>query len=608
MTVHNELLRRESDTAPAATSATRGRHDELAGVLAAVAVAAAVMALLTPAGMGYSWLRPAAVIVAVLAAIATAVLVAVPADRPATLAILVRRLTDVWRHPRHDWHLGLLGVIASLPLWALHSRVLWDADSARIIATTAYVRQVGLGHLVRTQENWLPHLVMGPAAALGGIAATKAVSILSVQALFGVASYLTWKFTRSAAGALGTIGALYCCQPIINRPLVLPMYPTMLVFGMLGVYLAYRCITAVHRHWLWAFGAGACLMVSMEAHTLGQLFVLITGCLVVAAPWRRAIPGLLRVYAALTVVYLPRALLNIADGGLSRFLGNRVDYWITEGYLVDIQQRFWHLPVSFSVPEWLVRVFTRSPHILGAGGVVVLLLAVLGFFALRGRARLFAGAAFSLLALIFIYKRVPLYPRYFVQLFVGGALVAGVGIALLLQRGRQLTTRIAVAGVVVLLVVGLLTVRFYVRTAYALQGHLLAGPLPTLAKAIDDDRAVVGVRAGHLTFVDPDRLTYGGQFFSEREYVTFLTWPSDDRVVDLLRRHDIGWVLVSADLRMERRYHQTWIKPVYGERVRHLDKLVTSDQFCLHEEEDGYRLYRLGACVSARGAGAAAAW
>jgi hypothetical protein len=69
---------------------------------------------------------------------------------------------------------------------------------------------------------------------------------------------------------------------------------------------------------------------------------------------------------------------------------------------------------------------------------------------------------------------------------------------------------------------------------------------------IDDDRGVIGMRAHQfLLNVAPDLSTYGDQFLDEDEYVTYLTWPSDDAVIAMLQRHDIGWVLIHANRDLE---------------------------------------------------------
>jgi hypothetical protein len=96
--------------------------------------------------------------------------------------------------------------------------------------------------------------------------------------------------------------------------------------------------------------------------------------------------------------------------------------------------------------------------------------------------------------------------------------------------------------------------------------------------------------------VDGDREIWGTVFLSEEEFVTYLTWPSDQQVVDVLRDHDIGWALVGEDRRLEVDYHDAWLRPAYGRSARQAERLASSPDFCLVEQVPGYLLYRLGAC------------
>jgi hypothetical protein len=87
--------------------------------------------------------------------------------------------------------------------------------------------------------------------------------------------------------------------------------------------------------------------------------------------------------------------------------------------------------------------------------------------------------------------------------------------------------------------------------------------------------------------------TYGGQFLTEDEYATYLTWPSDQQVVDLFHRYDIGWVLVNANIMLEVAYHNTWLIPNHGHEARHVTALADSPWFCKVAAKRGYVLYKL---------------
>jgi hypothetical protein len=111
---------------------------------------------------------------------------------------------------------------------------------------------------------------------------------------------------------------------------------------------------------------------------------------------------------------------------------------------------------------------------------------------------------------------------------------------------------------------------------------------------------VIGARAHQVFFgVTTDTPTWGDQYLTEEEYVTYLTWPSDEAVIDLLNRHDIGWVVIHANRLLETEYNDVWLIPFHGRRSRHVEAVATSPNFCRWSEGGGYVLFKLGACAPA---------
>jgi hypothetical protein len=107
---------------------------------------------------------------------------------------------------------------------------------------------------------------------------------------------------------------------------------------------------------------------------------------------------------------------------------------------------------------------------------------------------------------------------------------------------------------------------------------------------------VVGARVGRLLYVDRGTPVWGTLFLTEDEFATYLTWPSDDEVIEVLERRDIGWALVTTDTVREVAYHDTWLVPARGAPSRHVEALAASPAFCAVDRNEGYVLYRLGPC------------
>jgi hypothetical protein len=512
---------------------------------------------------------------------------------------LGRALVRAWTSPARGWMLFVLGLVMFLPVVAFHSPVIpSDSDSANLLSSIRYVQRHGLRNIIETQEVFLPHLLLGPALLIGGIPAAMLVSVASVQVLAGTISYLAWRLSRSALASFSAVLALMAFQSILRRGSLLPMYPTMLVFGFVGVYLAHRTISSFgRRRWIYAASSGLCLILGMEAHPVGQLFVLVPLVLVVTAPLSVAVQGLWRVYALVAGLFIPRAVVNLMDGGVSHFLLNRVDFWVTKGYLLNIQEDFWLYPSRHDLfgylDDFATRVIETMPSPLG---FLILGMASLGFVIARGRQRWFALLAALLITGIAMYREVPAFSRYFSPQLVGLALAAGLTIGLLWRRRSLLGRSLAAVATVGLLLGGWMNYAAALHPYRTGREGILSGPLPSLAGRIDNGKGVIGARAIHLVWVDPNIEVYAGFFLSEEEWVTFLTWPSDRAVIDVLERRGIGWVLVNPDPELETTYHQVWIRPAYGLQVRHLEMLERSPSFCNAMERDGYLLYRLGVC------------
>ncbi len=517
----------------------------------------------------------------------------------------------------HDRTLFLLGFALALPLVILHTHViLGDADSARLLASIKFVQREGFRYLIETQEPLLPHAMLGPVAAVGGIGAIKWFLIASLQVLAGTVSFITWRLTRSVAASVAAVLGLLSFTAIPERAGLLPMYAPMLTFGILGTYLALRATETKDRDRLmYAVLAGACMVLSAEAHGEGQIFFVVPALLLFARPSRWVIPALMRVYAAFAAFFLPRAIINLADGGISHFFAVRVDYWVTKGYIDLLQKRFFVLTYrGFSLPKYIGRLAGALPIIFGVPGLVVCALAVAAFFLARGRSRWFGLAAFLYFLGSVLSIKAPFFARYYSPGAVGLAIAGGTAAAFL-QRRRSLEPLAWVVVAALLATSSVNIVRTY-RKVHATQERVVEGPFNELAQEIDDGKGVIGPRSMYLLFDNDDVKPYGTQFLTEEEFKTYLTWPSDAAVLATLQSRDIGWALIHPGRQWETDYNDMWLVPTYGLRDHHVKEIAKSPNFCLvykspppvepvgPETPDWdigiYLLYRVGPCDESR--------
>ena len=106
----------------------------------------------------------------------------------------------------------------------------------------------------------------------------------------------------------------------------------------------------------------------------------------------------------------------------------------------------------------------------------------------------------------------------------------------------------------------------------------------------------MGVRSNLMVYVDPNLHTLYGRTMSEKDFVTYLTWPDDRAVIRMMRRLGVSWVVVRDSKFGETTYHETWLRPVYGERDRHAHRIHDSDDFCREARINRTVLYSIGSC------------
>jgi hypothetical protein len=583
--------------APARRSASAA---DLVGVLVVVSAMlaanhAAVVGFGTPLGTSRG-IRVVSLATGLAAVVGLLYLLVRERGRPTRVA---RSATEVWRDPPGGWVAFALGSALALPFLGLYwPRQGQHSDSARLLASVDHVWRGDLGYLVDVQESYLPHLLYGPTMAVGGLPAARLLAMATFVVLCGATALITYRITRSLPGAAASAVALVCIDGAARLSLYSPMYPLMLTLGYLGGWLSYRAVT--DGRWRDALGAGVCLALAPEAQAVGQLFLAAPALVAVLAPTPRlALTRTARTYGVVAVALLPRLALNLAEGGLDRVTIYRTDWWITQGYVRYIQENLWdYHGINEPLGYYLSHLPGRYYGSLGGSGWIVLVGLVLGWLCCRWRGRVFALAVVGCMLAAITIEQVPGFPRYYSPLFPGIAMVSGVFVAHVLRDRRRALRLGGILFSACLLAGASVTFGSVRRLAEATRLTTEeARPVQRLVASIDDDRGVIGARAHQIVFgATAGTPTWGDQFLTEDEYVTYLTWPSDEEVLEVLARHDIGWVVLHNDHRFERAYNDVWLLPFHGRRSRHIEALAASPNFCLSFEENLYRLYKVGAC------------
>jgi hypothetical protein len=500
------------------------------------------------------------------------------------------------QHSRTGLWGAVIGLALSAPVFALYRPVLADADSTRVVAVSFEVWRNGLDYLIETQDVFLPNLLIAPIVRLGGIGAAKAYVLLTLVALTGVTTYLTWWISRSLLASAGTALALLSMGAFLDQAFRLSLYFIALSCGYLGVWMAYRAINATSSRWKFSVPAGLLLVLSAEAHGVGQLFLVAPVLLLILSFSKKSILSLGRTYAVAAIAYIPRVVVNLSQGGISHFRSNRTDYWITKGYLRTINESFFGSPLRESTPDYLAAIPGEAYMAFTVTGMLAAVVALLAWVLLSNRrAQLFSACALLLFVAAVVISKPPLFPRYFTPIMPGVALLAGLVVSQGPRRSSFPRWPVVLIMTTLAVSAGLSLSKAYDR-AQASEREVQAKPFHELANHIEPGDRVIGARAHQLLFVRYDITPFGGIFLTEKEFLTYLTWPGDEEVIAMLERRGITWALVVVPRLLEVEYHESWIRPAYGLEVRHVEALESSSNFCKVTELQGYRLYKLGPC------------
>lgn len=540
-----------------------------------------------------SWSLGITCVVATLPVLARARQQLTDGDTP---ALLVRGAAKPFTDPVTGLAAALVGTGVALPLVGTYAPVIGDPDSAWFVTSTREVQDHGIGLLQETQDVFVPHLTLGPLLALGGYRAAIPFMILTVVALSALTAYLAYRLTNRGAGALAASVVLLAIPAIPERADRLPMYAAAFFFAYGAGWLLHRAMSDQGANRWLPVGAGLGLVLAYEAHGVGQVFILVPFLLLLLHPWRQARRPLLITFLTMAVASIPRVVVNLSVDGLADFRTNYADFLIQK-YLPIVNRDFWGHNNDTTPLGYVTNLPDMTEKALGSRAMLLLLLVPVVLAAVRSgrRARTFVAGSAGIFLLALVVNSPATFGRYLAPLAVGLALVAAVGVTVAL-RGTDEARLVGRVLLAVLTFAAFFQMMDNVSNAVEQRNTIEGGPTPDLVAAIDDDKTVIGVRPHQLLWTDPSVPTVYGRTMDEEDWVTYISWPDDDTVTEMMDRYDVGWVYVMPDQRLEVIYHETWLEPTYGLTVDHVERLHESDRFCLVTEAGGALLYRYGDC------------
>ena len=299
-----------------------------------------------------------------------------------------------------------------LPAFALYTPwLVGDSDSARLVASIQYVQRGG---------PRLPRAVPGGSASSPPVwvrPSPSAVSPGRANPECADARLPRWRRrlprladNRSPLGVLARRARAELASGDPGSGLPPPMYSAMLAFGFLGVFLAHRAIAAETRAGRWqnAVLSALCLVLSFEAHQVGQLFLVLTALLAMTARPSSTLAGLGRVGLVVAVLSIPRLTINMLEGGFYRLSATASTSGREGLHPVNSGASLTSPPVT-ALGEYLAKVPAGLFGVWGASGLLALVLGLVGLGLASPRLRRLALAFTFVMLAVAVHRRLPFY-------------------------------------------------------------------------------------------------------------------------------------------------------------------------------------------------------
>jgi hypothetical protein len=248
--------------------------------------------------------------------------------------------------------------------------------------------------------------------------------------------------------------------------------------------------------------------------------------------------------------------------------------------------------------DYLFEIGNMVVGAIGWTGAAAALIAIVYLLLQGPRLQWFALGTLVIVLLPILIARPANFPRYTSPLLPGLALLCGVALASFNARIQHryagwFLTALALSA---LSVSALIAVTNEVGRSKLEQARVRSRPHLDMAAAMSNGDAVLGVRATELNWVTTRIQPYGYQVLPEKDLVTYLTWPSDERLLRVFQKHSIDWVFIHQRRMFEVEYNNTWLEPAYGLRARHVEAVSRSSILCPVVIERGYELHKVAPC------------
>jgi 4-amino-4-deoxy-L-arabinose transferase-like glycosyltransferase len=445
-----------------------------------------------------------------------------------------------------------------------------DSDDGRVMLFTAQI--------LRDPGTWiavlplLQYFAYGMLVTLFGWGAPLVfVPLLFSLALAMLIGYVAYRMTGGKLWAfLAAAFAMSSLPVFFAQSRSLTFHAPALFFGYLGVFAA---INHMRQGGRWPLAvAGLALPAAFYSYNIGLLFLLIPPLFLLVDRSRATLTRLISIYGVVFVLAAPWLVSHLATFDLDHFFRQRESWALDQGYLELRNVEFFGIG-----SESRFSFLTRLPNMFeGAAGPLIIALV---FFSVVGlvwmpnwswRSAALVALAIPIAALLYVTPAA--YTRYTYMVLPGLVLLSVYGLTSLLNElsvDRRASNR---ATVLRIATIGLLAMLVLQRVDDNISKEPVAGKeleLAQVAQIIDDGKGVIGSRVAPLIRYERDSELLIPDFVSQEDFVTYLSWPSDETVAEMLQRKNVGWLLIRHPADKWEISYNAWLTTVTGQPPQH---------------------------------------
>jgi hypothetical protein len=298
----------------------------------------------------------------------------------------------------------------------------------------------------------------------------------------------------------------------------------------------------------------------------------------------------IKYYSCLFLLLLPWLYWHFSVGGLKYFYYSPFN-WYTVKALPLVNRYFWGYG-SIAYPDLLRLYFNQFiPNILLIPCLVFIIVGLFNYKKFKTPIKL------SVLWLIFYlpllaFLGVAAFPRYFFPLVVPLTLISSAGLVALRNHYKR---SLHFALVALILIFGIL----FNNTAYFSNRQIANSLRPSSSfldakefNSIIDDNKNIFCRHYGFQYIFSNNYFVTQVDMNEEEALKLISWSSEDDVKEILKKYNIGWVMLYNNEKKWEHDYYVWVNILYGKEPIHYKKIKDSNLFEEIKQGKVYSLYK----------------